>query len=75
MKFVNTLKAICSSIKDDTNDTVTLRELADVATSAVLELETELDNCHEVLNALYESGIKLDEHENPVREALGLSKI
>ena len=42
------------------------------ALEAVLELEAELDKCHNVLNGVYQSGLKLDEHENSVREALGL---
>ncbi len=41
----------------------------------VTELEAELDKCHEVLSGIYESGLKLDEYENPVREALGLTKL
>ncbi len=34
---------------------------------------TELDKAHELLNGIYESGIKLDEFEEKVREFFGLS--
>lgn len=79
MKFVKTLKEICASIKDDTNDTVSLPELADVATSAVHELETEnadlnkwVNNALEALDAVKASG---EVSADDVREMieLGLS--
>lgn len=72
MKFVNLLTEVVESIKDDSNDTVSLAELAEIATNAMSEFEAELERYNQVLNDIYESGTKLNEHEDSVREALGI---
>lgn len=44
-----------------------------LAHEAIKELEEKLDKSNSALSGVYESGVQLDEHENIVRDALGLT--
>jgi len=68
MKFVNLLKEIAKTIKEDTNDSVSLTELTDIALNAIAELEAEktklenmADNAHNALIAVEASGSIIDD--------------
>lgn len=39
----------------------------------IIRADEKLDKATAALEGIYESGIKLDEYENPVRDALGLT--
>jgi hypothetical protein len=43
--------------------------------NTIAELEAKLDQCHEEMAALIESGIDLQEHYDPVRQLLGIEAI